>query len=311
MPENTNNNATDYAADIMSFCSVMPFDEFRDMVQRRIDDELDGETGISQLTLAMINARYPFMRQDEDPWYDPWYLDTKDDNTDDADDERDPDEAYVTDVRSHITSLEDGWLRTFGLHVCEDIRDVLIRHGLMSGDGRMIDGASYTIAQIKEKFGTLRWYASLDGDDANAAAVNEADERIDLISSAYEILSSLTCVTCGTHDGVRFTHGWIVPMCYECYKSNERRHGRTLTEQEFVDDTMSGQLDGYRKNGAIVTVYGIDGGYSYDLLDRILGKGAPHTHVAELLGDVLGDDVRKRYAERDCDGKIPMAKGER
>lgn len=311
MPENASNITPDYAADVMSFCSVMPFDEFRDMVQQRIDDELDSETGISQLSLAMINARYPFMHQDEDPWYDQWYLDSRDGNADDSNCDSTPDEDYVTDVRSYITSLENGWLRSFGVCICEDIRGTLIEYGLMSSDGRMFDGVSYTISQIKEKFGTLRWYASLDGDDSNAFAVEAADERIDLITSAYEILSSLTCVTCGTHDGVRFTRGWVVPMCYECYEGNERRYGRTLTKQEFVDDTMPGQLDAYRREGALVTVYGIDGSYRYDLLDRILGNGAPHTYVAELLGDVLGDDVCERYAERDYDVTLPVTKGDR
>ena len=286
----------DYANDVMLFCSCMPFDEFYKMTQPRIENEMNSGAGITQLTLAMVNARYPFMKID-DSWR---YGNDK---------HKRPDDDYVTDIRSHIMALDDGWLRSFGIYICEDIRDVLVEYGLIGDDGKFIAGVDYIIEQIKEKFGTLRWYASLiayDDDIIGDATADEVNDRLDLIVAAYELISSVTCISCGTHDGVRFNRGWISPTCYKCYAINElTMYDNQIYEGEFIKDTDEGPLDRYRTDGALCTVYTQEGQYRYDILDCILGNGAPHMHAADIIGDILGDDIRQRYAQHEHGRVLP------
>ena len=61
------------------------------------------------------------------------------------------------------------------------------------------------ITQIKEKFGTLRFYCSGDG----------SDDIFELISKA-EQLSGITCEECGTTENVTTEGGWIKTLCKKC-----------------------------------------------------------------------------------------------
>lgn len=291
--DTTTTTIADYTDDVMSFCSCMPFDEFYQIVQSRIESEMDSGSGITQLTLAMVNARYPFMKADYNSlWWE----------------HKQPDDGYVSDIRSYIMSLDDGWLRSFGLYICEDISDVFFEYGLLAGDGKMIDGVAYVIEQIKEKFGTLRWYASLvteDDDVFEDKHISEVGDRLDLIVTAYELISSVTCISCGTHEGIRFTRGWISPTCYKCYAKDELdMYDNQIYEGEFVKATDDGPLNRYRTDGTLCTVYTRDGQKQYDLFDRILGNGAPHMHATDILCDILGDDVRQRYAQHEHDRMV-------
>lgn len=71
------------------------------------------------------------------------------------------------------------------------------------------------ITQIKEKFGGLRFY--IDGGD---------DTIYGMISLA-ESMSYRTCEYCGTtNDKVGHTQGWIITICEDCFKKEERMKGR-------------------------------------------------------------------------------------
>ncbi|MBS1993425.1 MAG: hypothetical protein JSS83_23070 [Cyanobacteria bacterium SZAS LIN-3] len=62
---------------------------------------------------------------------------------------------------------------------------------------------NYRASQVKEKFGTLRFYLTCG-----------TDEMYDLINAA-EGLSAQTCEGCGQPGSVR-SGGWIVTNCDEC-----------------------------------------------------------------------------------------------
>jgi len=67
------------------------------------------------------------------------------------------------------------------------------------------------ITQIKEKFGTLRFYCSGDGSNGVARLINKA-----------EVESSKTCERCGTKKNVT-TEGfaWILTLCKKCRKERK------------------------------------------------------------------------------------------
>lgn len=93
--------------------------------------------------------------------------------------------------------IPDGWRKAFGMQVIQEINESLLQNG-----GRKLV-KSYTISDIKEKFGELCWY-----DDGAPVEVHN-------IISKYSYISRFTCITCGKPAHVRTT-GWICPYCEDC-----------------------------------------------------------------------------------------------
>jgi hypothetical protein len=93
------------------------------------------------------------------------------------------------------TELDDmptGWRNLFGEKMCEEIKKAL---------GSELE--NYRIMQIKEKFGSLRWYD------------NGASQEVYDIISKYERLSEITCISCGEPATIITSKGWISPYCDE------------------------------------------------------------------------------------------------
>ena len=84
----------------------------------------------------------------------------------------------------------DGWYELID-NLCDTLKDLQ--------DGNMI-----IAAQIKEKFGGLRFYVY----SANKKQFDAIDEA--------EKLSYKICEKCGTKEGVSQTGGWIKTLCENC-----------------------------------------------------------------------------------------------
>lgn len=97
---------------------------------------------------------------------------------------------------TELDAMELGWRKTFGIQMCKEIRTALLKKGWKYL-------FNYRILQIKEKYGTLRWY------DANST--KEIFEIID----KYENLSYHTCINCGK-PATKISTGWICPYCDNC-----------------------------------------------------------------------------------------------
>lgn len=63
-----------------------------------------------------------------------------------------------------------------------------------------------TILQIKEKFGGLRIYFQMDGDETSVQAVRDAEH-------AAEAASFSVCEACGAAGELRDHGGWMVTLC--------------------------------------------------------------------------------------------------
>ena len=101
---------------------------------------------------------------------------------------------------TELDDMPDGWRIAFGEQMCEEIREALLKHGGEEALDR------YRIAQIKEKFGALRWY-DFDG-----------NEDTDAVIDKYEAISERTCIQCGKPAWCISTW-WISPWCEECAKT--------------------------------------------------------------------------------------------
>lgn len=107
---------------------------------------------------------------------------------------------------TELDDMPDGWRKAFGERLCEELKAELVKAGALD---------DYRIVQIKEKFGTLRWY-----DSGNTEAGYK-------IISKYESLSARTCICCGK-PATRIATGWISPYCDDCCSG-----GRTIPIEEY------------------------------------------------------------------------------
>lgn len=99
---------------------------------------------------------------------------------------------------TNLDEMPNGWRKAFGIQMCEEIREVLIKGNYLY---------DYRIAQIKEKFGALRWY--------DEGAPNSIYRELQDIIYKYEEISERTCILCGW-PATKISFGWVSPFCDEC-----------------------------------------------------------------------------------------------
>lgn len=69
----------------------------------------------------------------------------------------------------------------------------------------------YTVQQVKEKFGGLRYYYEPSGDYGTPVA-----DALYALVRAAEDLCSRTCETCGSPGSCCSVDGWFVTLCDRC-----------------------------------------------------------------------------------------------
>ena len=96
---------------------------------------------------------------------------------------------------------------------CGDGWYFLIDHlcGLLQWDIDRNEHEQIEAVQVKEKFGTLRFYT------------NGADEKQDGMISFAEDLSGYICEECGSTDKVTQTKGWIITLCKSCMDKRNKK----------------------------------------------------------------------------------------
>ena len=109
-------------------------------------------------------------------------------------------EGYDPEIDgTYLDNMPDGWRIAFGEQMCEEIREALLKANYLD---------KYFITQIKEKYGSLRWYDT------------GATEEVYKIIAKYEELSKRTCCVCGK-PATKITRDWICPYCDDCYEKYE------------------------------------------------------------------------------------------
>ena len=98
-----------------------------------------------------------------------------------------------------MEELPKGWQIGFGKELIDDIERLIIKHNYQD---------EYVVLQIKEKYGSLRWYEG-------ALPEEMYDEHSDIIHY-YEKISERTCILCGKRAPYPKTL-YDVPICYECH----------------------------------------------------------------------------------------------
>ena len=93
---------------------------------------------------------------------------------------------YIEDVNSQALfdaalDMPSGWYVSFGVDMVEELIDILIKNDSL---------VNYTVFEVKEKFGGLRWYGG--------GFLDEIPEAYWAWLDKYEKLSEITCQQCGS-----------------------------------------------------------------------------------------------------------------
>jgi len=109
---------------------------------------------------------------------------------------------------TELDEMPIGWRNSFGIEMCEEIKKCLLKANFLR---------DYTITQIKEKFGTLRWYDN--------GVPDSISEEFHLIINYYEDKSMLVCLECGKPTKY-VTTDWIEYLCEEHLKERLQQNSK-------------------------------------------------------------------------------------
>lgn len=97
-----------------------------------------------------------------------------------------------------LDDMPKGW-KKLGLNLCKELKRTFKK----SKEKNFIK--SYRIQQVKEKYGSLRWYDNGIPKDIS----NEYDKIIE----KYTELSEHTCIICGKKGEIDYDNFWLEPLC--------------------------------------------------------------------------------------------------
>jgi|LSQX01.2.fsa_nt_gb hypothetical protein len=110
-------------------------------------------------------------------------------------------EPILDDSGNYMSWAENipyGWHKAFGEQMIDELNTLLEKYNHVD---------NYKILQIKEKYGSIRWYDN--------GYPSEMDKEYWEWLNKYERLSLDTCITCGS-PATHMTKGWILPKCDRC-----------------------------------------------------------------------------------------------
>jgi hypothetical protein len=113
---------------------------------------------------------------------------------------------HAAAIETILRRIPDGWGRWISVDAGWYPLVIATNHRLAELD------AEYVLHQIKEKFGTLRYYCAPSGDDPNPDLLDALDE----ITAAAERASAITCERCGQPGMLQRTRYWAKTLCHSC-----------------------------------------------------------------------------------------------
>ena len=117
----------------------------------------------------------------------------------------------------YLDGMPKGWIKAFAKPMLEDFAKAMREENLDMNEVRIID--------VKEKYGSLRWYWGC----------THNSKKLDEITTLYENVASAFCARCGEHP-VMMTKGYILPLCKHCWEDWKKRETFTGEETTFTPE---------------------------------------------------------------------------
>ena len=114
----------------------------------------------------------------------------------------------------YLDGMPKGWIKAFADPMLEDFAKAMEEDGLDMKDVRIID--------VKEKYGSLRWYWGC----------THNSKKLEELTTLYENVASAFCARCGKHP-VMMTKGYILPLCEHCWDEWKKRESLSSEGNEF------------------------------------------------------------------------------
>lgn len=108
---------------------------------------------------------------------------------------------------TELDFLPQGWKKAFGIDICKDLKACFKKTKNKK--------FRYSIAQIKEKWGSLRWYDN--------GVPQDISKEYEEIIKKYEEISKNTCILCGKYAIIINNKGWFEPICNNCQKEMKKK----------------------------------------------------------------------------------------
>jgi hypothetical protein len=105
-----------------------------------------------------------------------------------------------------IQDICDSGIKTYVKYPFGNFLSKLFRNPKLYGRWVTKEVKQVEAVQVKEKFGTLRFY--------NSGGDNTTEELIMMA----EAMTSLVCAKCGSYKNVKSTSGWVNYLCEDCMK---------------------------------------------------------------------------------------------
>lgn len=129
-------------------------------------------------------------------------------------------DEVLEDYNYEYTIMDEipiGWRIAFGELFFDELLEELKRVDFID---------QYRVLQVKEKFGTFRWYTG--GVPQNSTLHDIADK--------YEELSANICIDCGKPNVPMVNESWISPYCFECWSKQYIDYWKKTIPEKDIED---------------------------------------------------------------------------
>lgn len=135
-----------------------------------------------------------------------------------------------------------GWWKAFGLMMCEELREELIKYNYLE---------KFRFEQIKEKYGRLEAYHN---GIPKESSINNIIEK-------YSILSENICISCGKPDVPMLYDGWYSPYCFDCHRKKYYNIKKPIDQVKVEYDNYICDKQHWMSNTYTVRHYSKDGNW--------------------------------------------------
>lgn len=132
----------------------------------------------------------------------------------------------------YLDGMPKGWIKAFAKPMLEDFAKVMREENLDMNEVRIID--------VKEKYGSLRWYWGC----------THCSKKLDELTTLYEYVASAFCARCGDHP-VMMTEGYILPLCKHCWEDWKKQDTFTGDDKKFTPEFPE-VTSSHSENGVVI-----------------------------------------------------------